>query len=259
MPDLCRTGPWPALLSAMLALSLCLGLACARADTIRIGAEDDWYPYTGVKDGEVSGMSADIVRAAFAAAAVDVELVPYPYARCMEMVRVGQLPACFNTAPNERISREFRLSEAPLFTDDILLWARKADARPITALDQLGSRRVAVTIGYEYGALFDEHPGINRIQVRRDLNGFLMLLHRRVDFTAAYRGTAQALFLENPELAGQFAPVATLHHSQLYLSASRHNADAEQLLQHFDQGMRTIRGNGQYQQILDYWQRYPEH
>ena len=40
------------------------GLACA--DTPRIGAEDDWYPYTAWRDEQIVGMSADIVRAAFA-------------------------------------------------------------------------------------------------------------------------------------------------------------------------------------------------
>lgn len=259
MPDLCRTGPRPGYLPALLCLFLCLSSLQAWAGALRIGAEDDWYPYTAIKDGQVQGMSADIVRAAFAASQLDVELVPYPYARCMDMARSGQLAACFNTAPNERIAREYRLPEEPLFTDDILLWARRDDATPLAALDQLSGHSVAVTVGYEYGSLLDGNPTIQRVEVRRDLNGFLMLQRQRVDFTAAYRGTALALFREHPELADQFIPVATLHHSRLYLSVSRQHPDAERLIEHFDQGMRTIRANGQYQQILDHWQQLSAH
>ena len=74
-----------------------------QAESLRIGAEDDWYPYTALKDGKVQGMSVDIVKAAFAATDTQVELVPYPYARCMQMARNGELVACFNTAPTPRL------------------------------------------------------------------------------------------------------------------------------------------------------------
>ncbi|MBC9252788.1 ABC transporter permease [Pseudomonas alcaligenes] len=248
----CRRAP----LWLLLAL-LGLGLAQAvRADEIfRIGAEDDWYPFTAYRAGQVVGLSADIVRAAFAASDTRIELQPYPYSRCMELTRTGQLAACFNTAPDARIAAEYRLPSQPLFSDDILLWANHELAAPVTDLAQLAKHRVAVTIGYEYGSAFDSLQNIQRIPVRRDYNGFLMLQHGRVDFTAAYRGTAENLFREHPELAGQFAPVATLHQPQLFLSFSRYHPQAELLLERFDQGMRRIKHDGRYQQILQQWQQ----
>lgn len=221
---------------------------------VRIGAEDDWYPYTALRDGQVQGMSVDIVRAAFAASNTRIELLPYPYARCMELTRTGQLAACFNTAPDARIASEFRLPQEALFSDDILLWANSDEAQPITDLEQLAGRKVAVTIGYEYGSAFDSNRELLRVPVRRDRNGFRMLLHGRVEFTAAYRGTAQTLFREEPELLGEFTPVATLLQPKLYLSFSRHHPQAEAMQQRFDQGMRTIRKSGRYQQILAQWQ-----
>jgi polar amino acid transport system substrate-binding protein len=146
---------------------LCLAMLCATlvmADEVyRIGAEDDWYPFTALRDGEVQGMSADLVRAAFAASNTRVELVPYPYSRCMELTRTGQLAACFNTSPDTDIAREYRLPEEPLFSDDILLWARREDARPLADLQQLVGQKVAVTIGYEYGAAFDSLQGVERV------------------------------------------------------------------------------------------------
>ena len=54
-----------------LCLVILLPLLCAptaTADEVyRIGAEDDWYPFTALREGKVQGMSADLVRAAFAA------------------------------------------------------------------------------------------------------------------------------------------------------------------------------------------------
>ncbi|UUY09678.1 transporter substrate-binding domain-containing protein [Pseudomonas sp. J452] len=244
------------LLSALFCL--CLPGWTVADDVLRIGAEDDWYPYTALRDGQVQGMSVDIVRAAFAASNTRIELQPYPYSRCMELTRIGQLAACFNTAPDARIASEFRLPEEALFSDEILLWANRNQAAPVTDLKQLAGRQVAVTIGYEYGSAFDSNRDLLRVPVRRDRNGFRMLQHGRVEFTAAYRGTAQALFREEPELRDAFSPVATLLQAKLYLSFSRYHPQAEAMQQRFDQGMRTIRQNGRYQQILAQWQHQQE-
>ncbi|MBD9483076.1 ABC transporter substrate-binding protein [Pseudomonas sp. PDM14] len=261
MPDLCRTGSQPGLLATLLCLLLGLSSLSAwgeaSSEEYRIGAEDDWYPFTAYRDGKVQGMSVDIVLAAFAASHTVVKLHPYPYARCMELARSGQLVACFNTSPDARIAAEYRLPQEPLFSDDILLWARKDNAQPLTDLDQLGRRKVAATIGYEYGHTFDSHPRVQRVAVRQDLNGFLMLQRKRVDFMAAFRGTSEALFRTQPQLAGQFVPVYTLHQPQLYLSFSRQHPAAEALLQRFDQGMRQIHADGRYQAILQHWQPEP--
>lgn len=238
---------------AWLALCLSIGSALTHAETLRIGAEDDWYPYTALRDGKMQGMSVDIVRAAFAASDTQIELVPYPYSRCMETAERGDVVACFNTLPDKKIATDYLLPNQPLFQDDILLWANREDAVPVKSLQSLAWQRVATTIGYEYGAAFDAINSVVRVPVRRDINGFLMLERGRVDFTAAYRGTAQALFAERPELADAFTPVATLVRAQLFLSFSRHNPQAPAALRAFEQGMQIIHTNGVYKQILDHW------
>lgn len=225
----------------------------AKAEPLQVGAEDDWYPYTAWRDGRIQGMSADIVRAAFAAVGEDVELVPYPYARCMQLAQSGRLAACFNTAPNAEIERDYLLPRHPLFRDDILLWAPSYRATPVTNLGQLAGRRVAVTVGYEYGETFDRLADVVRVTVRKDISGFLMLQHDRVDYVAAYRGTTEALVRDNPELRGLFTAVATLHQPELYLSFSRQHPGAPALLQRFDEGMAIIQGNGRYRAILSQW------
>lgn len=240
-------------------LVVCLLSTTLHAERFLIGAEDDWYPFTALKDGESRGMSVDIVRAAFAATSADIQLVSYPYARCMQMALRGELVACFNTAPDARIAADYLLPATPLFHDDILLWARSADAAPLEHLEQLGGKRVAVTIGYEYGSRFDNDKSIQRVPVRKDLMGFLMLERKRVDYVVAYRGTAAQLFLDQPELAGKFTAVATVHQPQLYLSFSRHNRLATQALENFERGMQIIHDNGRYQQILQQWQHNPAH
>jgi polar amino acid transport system substrate-binding protein len=237
----------------LFALLIALG-APASAAGLLIGVEDDWFPYSAVKDGAIQGMSVDIVTAAFAATHTEIELRAYPYARCMHMALNGELLACFNTAPDARIANDYLLPKAPLFSDDILLWARTAQASPVTDLAQLSGRKVAVTIGYEYGTRFDSNQQLVRVPVRKDLYGFLMLRKKRVDYSVAYRGTAEQLFRERPELAGEFTAVANLDRPQLFLSFSRQNPAAPALMERFEQGMQLIHSNGRYQQIIQQWQ-----
>ena len=48
------------------------------AEPLLIGAEDDWYPYTALRNGQIQGMSVDIVKAAFAATDTEIVLRSYP-------------------------------------------------------------------------------------------------------------------------------------------------------------------------------------
>jgi polar amino acid transport system substrate-binding protein len=245
--------------SFLLAVLISVPNLLSANETVLIGAEDDWFPYSALKDGVVQGMSVDIVKAAFAASNTSVELRPYPYPRCMQMVLKGKLVACFNTASNEQTAKDYLLAETPLFSDDTVLWARINTPQPITELTQIAGKKVAVTIGYEYGTRFDSNQQLVRVPVRKDIYGFLMLQHRRVDYSVAYRGTAEQLFRDHPELAGQFSAVATLDRPQLYLSFSRQNRTAPLMLERFEYGMQVIHNNGLYEQIIQHWQHNTAH
>lgn len=240
----------------LLLLALLLTSPAQAAEPPQIGAEDDWYPYSGLREGRLGGMAVDIVRAAFAASGTEVELATYPYSRCMHLAQSGMLAGCFNTTPTPTTRRRYRLSSEPLFTDDSLIWSRSGQAKALSGLDELKGKRVAVTLGYEYGAAFDGYPGIKRVQVRQDLFGFRMLERGRVDYSIAFRGTTEQLLRDHPELARRFTPVYLAHRAQLHLSFSRHHPQAEQLQARFDEGMRQIRRNGRYDEIIWLW-RHP--
>ncbi|MCV4115981.1 ABC transporter substrate-binding protein [Pseudomonas aeruginosa] len=248
-----RMRSWFHFLPICLLLALSGPAAAVPTEPLVLGAEDDWYPYTAYKDGRIQGMSADIVRAAFRAADTSVQLNPYPYSRCMKLALKGLIAGCFNTSPNPHILADYRLPRHPLFRAEIQLWARRDEARPVDAEQALSGRKVAVTLGYEYGDGFDRRHDLVRIPVRKDYYGFLMLQRGRVDYALAYRNTARQLFSEHPELEGQFQPVATVHHPELYLSFSRRHPQAEHLLERFDLGMQRILASGEYQKILDGW------
>lgn len=241
------------LLNVLLLVAL-VSAPVARGETLLIGAEDDWFPYTAQRGWEPVGYSVDLVRAAFAAADQSVDLRSYPYSRCMQLAKRGELVACFNTTPNEQIKKDYLLPKEPLFSDEILLWARQGSVPfPSKTLPPLTGKRIAVTIGYEYGPDFDARTDIARVAVRKDLYGFQMLARRRVDYVVAFAGTAASLFVEHPELTGQFKAVAPVYQAHLFISFSRQHPEAAKALRSFEQGFKRIKENGEYQRISQNW------
>lgn len=84
-------------------LSMCCLAPQAAAESITIGAEDDWYPFSGTIASQPKGMAVDIVREAFKKAGVDVIFKSMPYARCMQEAKESNLFGCFNAARNSTL------------------------------------------------------------------------------------------------------------------------------------------------------------
>ncbi|MCJ8170535.1 substrate-binding periplasmic protein [Atopomonas sediminilitoris] len=237
-----------------LLLSLCS--QALAAPPIVIGAEDDWYPFTGIYQQQLQGLSVELVEAAFAASTTPITFKVYPYARCMHLARIGKLAGCFNTAADASLSKDFAFSAEPLFRAPILLWQQRRDTRQIQHFSELELQRVAVTLGYEYGPAFDNQRLIHRVPTRKDLFGLRMLARKRVDFAVAYLGTTLALFEDHPKLSTQVRAGGVIANPELHLSFSRRHPQGAVAKQRFDAGFATLKSSGEYARIVQRWQRY---
>jgi len=84
----------------------------ASADTLTVAVEDEAAPWSQ-KDG--SGFANDVVKAAFKASKVDIQLQVVPYSRCKHMVVQGEVAACFSMSWVPELEREVVFSAKPLF------------------------------------------------------------------------------------------------------------------------------------------------
>jgi polar amino acid transport system substrate-binding protein len=223
-------------------------------DKVRIGAEDDWRPYSYVSGREPVGFAVDIVKAAWAAAGVSLELVPLPYARCMRMVDNGDLDGCFDTLRDARTEARYRWHRQPLFKARIAIYGRTADphAAVIGAEDLLG-QRVGVTNGYDYGAAFDGDRRMVRDVAVSDLVSLRKLVAGRVDYALVYDRVAERIADLHPELAPFFVQRGVLVEPLLYLSFKRNGDALTPLIAKFDQGLEHIRKSGEYARIEARW------
>ena len=243
------------LANALLAGCLVISAAPAAraADTVTVGAEDSWYPYSGLVNGKLQGMTVDIVRAAFKTVGVEVKFEPMPYARCVALTRSGVQLACFDTFRTPDTESDFLWHSPSLFNVEYRVYALANSTRKHLGVRDLEGQHVAVTRGYEYGAEFDRNTKIQREQSSSDESNFRMLLAGRVDYTITAEIIANKLFQEHPELDKKFKLVGSVSRNDVYMAFSRRHPDGPREMARFEKGLRNIRESGRLRAIERQW------
>ncbi|WP_374351165.1 substrate-binding periplasmic protein [Chitinimonas sp.] len=236
-------------------LVFCLALpSFSHAETITLGAEDDWYPYSANINGQAKGFSVDLIRAAYAAVNVNVNFDPLPYARCNKQVKDGKLLGCFDTVRSSLIEADFLWHREPMFSSRLLIYARSDSKLRNVGIAQLEGKRVAVSNGYEYGASFDGNKKVIRDVSPTDLSGFRKLLAGFTDFALAYDRVGSRLIKEHAsEFGDKLVAVGQLDELPLYISFSKHYPDSARYVALFEQGLDKVRKSGEFAEIEARW------
>lgn len=224
------------------------------ASSITLVAEDDWYPYSAERQGEARGISVDIVRAAYAAVGVDVAFKVMSYARCMELLDLGDEVGCFNTPADADIRLQQVLPEHALDTNPAYIYVRADYPRDRLDLGEHAGNVVGIVNGYRYGDAFMSDPQILREYSGSDLQNLKKLAAGRLDYIVLYERVARYLVGRySGELGIQIKPVTLIGDIDIFVSFSRRHPDSESAMRLFDEGMQVLKGSGSYAQILGDW------
>jgi polar amino acid transport system substrate-binding protein len=230
-------------------ISLFAGWGCALAETITIGAEDDWAPYSVKTPEQARGFSVSVVREAFLAVGINVKFESMPYARCMDITRSGKLLGCFNAARGSNIENHYLWHDKPLFHAKIYIYALASSHQSDLTPQDLSGRFVGITHGYEYGDAVDTNTHIKRDAARQDKLGFKKLLAHRVEYMLAYEKVAETLFVTEPAFANKFKPVGLAAEPGLYMAISKTFPDSAKYLERFNTGLELIQKSGKYKEL----------
>lgn len=234
-------------------------LAPLHAETVTVGAEDDWAPYSYAVAGQVEpqGLAPRLVRAAFQTQGVQVRFKVLPFSRCLHDAEIGRLVGCFDTTRTEDNSDSFHWHPTPLFREELGIFGRSdAPARELTSADLVG-HSVGITVGYTYPTEFMRHPGIRRDVAVSDANLLRMLAGRRVDYILINTLPARHHLQHMPELQGKVKRVGALHMDSFWLSFSKVHPDGLRLSMVFEKGLQALKASGQYQRMLADIQQAP--
>ncbi|MBV8657307.1 MAG: transporter substrate-binding domain-containing protein [Burkholderiales bacterium] len=227
----------------------------AGAETVTLGAEDDWYPYSGKVNGQAKGFAEDLITEAYKAAGVEVKFESVPYARCMEETKGGKLLGCFDAARNSLLEPNYLWHAKPMYTARINIYALSNSTESNLKVKDLEGKDVAVTNDYEYGDEFDKNTKIKRSVSNQDEQGFRKLIAGRVKYMVAYEKVTNYLIEKNKaEFQGKFKAVGMTAEPGLFIAFSKTFPNAQQLVDKFNTGLDAIMKNGRYKAIEAKWQ-----
>jgi polar amino acid transport system substrate-binding protein len=240
----------------LCALAALCCLACAPAlagEPLTVLVEDAAGPWSG-RDG--TGMANDLVKAAFAAAGVDVTLEVVPYARCKALVIKGAAAACFNMSDAPEFKQVVSFAEQPLFN----VYPRYYQRAGMPALrDDNAIRsgmRLGIVNGYEYPPSVAQlgRRGVLLAPARSDLVNLKKLASGRIDVALIMTDDLKtdAMLIRQAGVGGlAFAFQSTPMGSFIGFSSTHRQGLYAQRL--FNQGYQRIARNGVKRAIEARW------
>jgi ABC-type amino acid transport substrate-binding protein len=249
--------PAPAvLLAALFAAVLCgAAPASSAAEPVRL-ASLEWQPYIGPELPE-QGFAAALVRAAYAAEGMQVEIEFHPWERALALARSGAVDGLVPEYYNGRREAEFAYS-APLINGPLVLYRRReADLvyRPVGSLDAglraLSSQRFGVVRGYLNTPTFDAADYLIKVEADDDYANLRNLAEGRIDLAVIDRHVAGHLIrTRQPELATTLVPLPPpLGEMALYIAFSRKSPRMSEVRAAFNRGLDTLRADGQLNRL----------
>lgn len=243
------------LIRGLLGLMVVVSISSANAESITLGAEDAWYPYSGIVKNEARGFTVDLVRAAYAAVGIQTSFVPLPYARCTNEVKRGHLLGCFNTARSAVVEPDFLWHRKPMFFATIKIYGRSPSKLTNATMGDLVGKRVAVTNGYEYGDAFDSSIEVVRDNSPNDISALRKLALGRVDYALVYsRVYSELLKVHRDEIGGKIVEVGELERLPLYISFSKTFPDSRRYVDLFERGYDAISKSGRLKELEKQWE-----
>ena len=218
------------------------------AETIILGAENDWAPYSN-HDG--TGMANEIVLAAYKAVGIDVKFQVCPYNRLLKMVRNGEILGAFNVPRERSNEKKYIFGRTPLFTALSAYYYNVEKPLSATQKEELiNGEKVGVVFDYGYGEFFSNNNRVTKIKVRSDLLNLRKLAKCRIDTTILYDKTAQKLIKENG-LTGKILKTFDSETAEIYVAFSKVFPKGQYYAEKFDEGLAIIKANGIYKRVMD--------
>ncbi len=240
-------------------LSLAVGLPVHAQTRITLVGEDDWYPYSADRNGQLRGLAVDLITAAYKSVGVAVDFKIMPYARCMSTVKSGHELGCFDSSRDPTLTPDYLFHDVPLFNAVIGIYARSESRETGLTAAQLSGRRVGVTNGYTYGDAVEMDKTILKDMARSDLLNLRKLIAGRTEYSVVYTRVMDHLRVAHAdEFQGRFKQVGIASETGLFVTFSRSRNEAPRLAKLLDDGLRQLHKSREYERIVKRWDSPPQ-
>ncbi|WP_415891664.1 transporter substrate-binding domain-containing protein [Neptuniibacter sp. PT8_73] len=212
----------------------------------------DYPPYTIIDDkGVISGIDVEVTQAAFAAVGINADIQTAPWKRILKSIRHGRMAGTVTCSKRAGRDQFILFSDVLSEANQSAVMRLERSDDDIVSFDDLGKVEVSVVDGWGIQKELQQ-AGIAHSIVPDVDSGIRSLVYRNVDvfynagLVTNYR--ARQLGLQDKikikRLKGKQS-------TQYHLCLSKAYPNAEVLLEKFNEGLRLIKSNGQYQVIYD--------
>lgn len=213
-----------------------------------IGAEDDWIPYSR-SDG--TGMSNDIVRAAYEEVGIKISFKIRPFKRLLSEVEAGNLLAGFNVGDNSRDRKLYLFGKKKLFSTGSYYYQNSSNPLKVSSSGELKNReKIGVVIGYTYGEEFLQNKKIEKIPVKSETQNLKKLSLNRIDGTIIYEKAAN-IHLKKLGLIGKVEKAFPNEKVDIYVVFSRKIPESQYYADKLDEGLEILEQKGLLKKIID--------
>lgn len=219
----------------------------------------DWSPYVVVNNGRISGYDVDVVKAAFGAVNVDVDVSVLPWSRALLSSELGRYVALFPEYYDEMRTEKFIYSDSysggklylfKLTSNDFTL-PKGTVFKTVSDFKILESQVIGVVRGYVNTPEFDESTHFKKIEAVNDTHLIELLHKKRVDLIVMDEKVMINLKKRHaPEYDGIEKIPNLISYNQHYLGFSKANYLAKQALADFNKGLKIIRANGTLRKLI---------
>lgn len=218
------------------------------AETVVIGGEDDWPPYSAMKADKSGpeGLSVDLVREAFATQGVEVQFQALPFARCLQYAETGKVTGCFNVTRIDSNAETYCWHPTPLFEESLLIFGPTTTPRRDFSVKDLEGKVVGSTIGYTYPDSFSKNEKIKHFRAVSDDHLIKMLAAGRVEFILLNGMPGYRRINADPALKAKIKSVGMVSNDKFWLAFSKHN-EGPKYCELFEQGMQKLIESGKYE------------
>lgn len=221
------------------------------SEPVRIAYPQVFPPFTEIKDGKSEGLAVDILRAAAARVAIDIELVAVPFEQVQRTLEDGRAEAVFPLAITPERLPLFDFSDPFLVTGGALFVRA-----PTTSPEGLGALSGQIVVTPRTGPLaaFIQKNAPNvKLAITADYEESLARV-------VSGEADAAALgFHVGISIAGRLYPGrVTLPRSmftELPFTVAVAKGSGGHLLTQLNAGIAAIRADGTWQQIINRWTR----
>ncbi|MFB9884946.1 transporter substrate-binding domain-containing protein [Balneatrix alpica] len=229
------------------ALALLAPFASAEKMTAVYG---DWPPFF-TTDPARPGAAMEIVRAAFASQGMELDIKVLNWSEVIEGTAQGEYDIHSGAWFMEERTMILSFSE-PYLQNNIKFIKRKGNSFDYKGLNSLEGKKVGVIKDYGYGDEFNNDLTFTRVEADELMQHIHALVAGEIDLSLEDELVARSIIAEaDASLLEQIEFTSgALSTQNLHVAVGNLHADKDKIISAFNAGLKAIKDNGTYEQIL---------